>query len=334
MNNDPIEKSRLPQEQLWSIEYAEEMRRKAFYTGIPAYLDKGALLELIKRAWQWDKNAMIQYAIILQSERETKPEKGRTLNDFIIKYREEIVDDKGRLLNEPTVLRIPFWQLMKRLADLKYPYPANRIASSMMGGMGEDNEGNFIPYDRVEADKLSTYIKYSIDGGYRYQEFLADTILYRTGFPSRDGDFNQYFKLSDHLPNLSEDELTEAFDNYKICGLHGSSYCITRLSEGYFYGIGVQKDLVQAYVWAELSNVGYAKYLETLIDPDANIDLFVQKIHRNLNLYNQEVLTKIKAEITPEQLDEATEMLKKIGEQITWDYDKWASGRDPVPPMP
>lgn len=334
MSNDPIEKSHLPQEQLWNIEYAEEMREKAFYTGIPAYLDKEALLELIKHAWQWDKNAMIQYAIILQSERETRPEKGRSLNEFIAKYREEIVNDQGQILNEPPVLRAPFWNFMERLADLRYPEPAHNLVFREMGRKGVDDQDDFLPFSREETEKLIDYFKISIDGGYRNQSFFANLILFRTGFSSKDSNFNVYHKLIEHATDLSSEELEEALNAYEVCAKHGSSYCMTRLSEGYFYGIGLNKNLVYAYLWAELSNQGYANYIANLPDPDEYLDLFDQQRHHNLNIYNQEIFVEIKNQMTEEQLDEATEMLKEIREEITWDYDTWASGRDPVPPMP
>ena len=333
MNNDPIHKSTLPQDQLWSIEYAEEMQRKAFYIGIPKSLDKAALLELIKHAWQWDKNAMIQYARIVQNEREVRPGKGESLDEFIIRYRSEIVDAQGRLLNEPPVLRLPFWTFMQKLGDLGYPYPAGYLATRMMGESGKDKDGNLIPYNANAANKMLTYMRYSIAGGYREQEFLADTILFRTGYGSKDDDFNVYHRLPEHAPDLSSEELSEAMNAYKLCAEHGSSYCMTRLAEGYFYGIGLEKDSVQAYVWAELSNQGYAQYL-TSIQGQTRRNLFVEKMHRNLNQYNLEILDQIKAAMMPEQTELAANKLEEMSEGIVWDYDSWSDGRDPVPPMP
>ena len=333
MNNDPIHKSTLPQNQLWSIEYAEEMQRKAFNIGIPSSLDKAALLELIKHAWQWDKNAMIQYARIVQNEREVRPGKGESLDEFIIRYRSEIVDAQGRLLNEPPVLRLPFWQFMEKLAELGYPHPARRLASRGMGGEGEDTKGNFIPYNASFTNKMLTYIRCGLEGGYRNYKYFADMMLFRTGYPSKDRHFNAYHRLPEHAPDLSSEELSEAMDAYKLCAEHGSSYCMTRLAEGYFYGIGVEKDLMQAYIWAELSNQGYAQYLAS-IQGQVRQNLFEQKIHRNLNQYNLEILSLIKAEITPEQTELAANKLEEMGEDIVWDYDSWSDGRDPVPPMP
>lgn len=333
MKSDPVQTSNLPQSKIWGIEHAKEMQKKAFNIGIPSVLDEAALLELVKHAWQWDKNAMIQYARIVENERQISPSKGESLDDFIIQYEDKIVNNRGQLLNEPRVLRLPFEIFMEKLAELKYPYPANYLAARMMGQSGHDKQGNFIPYDSNKKEKMLRYIRYSIDGGYRNQGFLADTILFGTGYPSNNQHYQSLHKLAGHLPNLTQAELAEAINSYMPCASHGSGYCMTRLAEANFYGIGVEKNLEQSYAWAELSNQGYANYLESIKTQPAP-DLFEQHRHRIINNFNVDILEQISQEITQEQIEAALISKRKMEANITWDYEWWVRGRYPVAPIP
>ena len=53
----------LPQDKLWTVEYSWKMV-EAITPEIPQIEDETELIELIRHAWLWDKNAMIQYARI------------------------------------------------------------------------------------------------------------------------------------------------------------------------------------------------------------------------------------------------------------------------------
>jgi len=333
MSDPEIQISSLPQDQLWSIEYAEEMQKKAFNIGIPSVLDKTALLELIKHAWQWDKNAMIQYARIVENESHIKPSAGESLNDFIIQYRDKIVDSQGKLLNEPQVLRLPFWTFMELLADHKYPYPANRLAARMMGRGGYDEQGNLIPYTSDSLGKMLRYIRYSINGGYRNQGFLATTLLWGTGYRSNNPQYEALNRMTEHLNNLAPSELTEAVNGYRPCANHGSSYCMTRLAEAYYYGIGVRKNLELSYVWASLSNQGYLQYLAQ-IPMQTGKDLFEEHRNKTVDDFNANILKLIHEEMTQKQMDATADLKDELEEGIVWDYDEWVKGRDPVPPTP
>jgi hypothetical protein len=333
MNQNTIRLSELPSDELWSIEYAEEMQEKAFNIGIPMVSDKEALLELIIQAWQWDKNAMIQYARILQNEDEIPPSKGESLDDFIIEYRQQIVDRQGRLLNEPQVLRLPYRLLMVKLAELKYPYPANYVAVvKMMGESGYDEQGRLIPYSSDMRKTMLDYIRYSIDGGYRNQSFLADTILWGTGYESTNPQYQALNRLADPLPGLTASELTEALAAYRVCASHGSSYCMMRLAEAYYHGIGVEKNIEYAYVWSELSRQAYIHYLEWLEEQTAI--QFGQNNYKVIDSYNSSIMELIEKEISVTQLEAATALISDIKSTLMWDYETWGRRRDPVPPLP
>lgn len=329
-----IKPSSLPQQQLWTIEQAKNVLKDAYYIGIPRVEDKAALLALVKQAWQWDKNAMIQYVEILKSEMIYPPDEDESLGYFLRTYREQIVDNNGNLLNEPSILRLPYWDFMTALADAKYPYPANYMAVvGMLGNSGKDEQGNYLPYTRDDANQMATYIRYSIAGGYRSYEFLADTLLFRTGFGNRDKEYKYLNHLQDHVTDLSPDELREAINAYQVCANHGSSYCMMRLSEAYFNGIGLEKNLEQAYIWAKLSHQGYTLFLASTLtqDPPSH---WVQHMHKTIDSYNENILSQILQQISPVQLARAETIKQTIEDGLTWDYEVWVREHDPVLPMP
>ncbi|CAK7067818.1 hypothetical protein [Saezia sanguinis] len=333
MSNPEIQVSSLPQEQLWSIEYAAEMQKKAFNIGIPMVRDKDALLELIKHAWQWDKNAMIQYARIVDNESHIEPDEGESLDDFIMQYRDQIVDSQGKLLNEPQVLRLPLWNFLTLLGDHKYPYPANRLAARMMGESGYDDQGNLIPYTGETRAKMLNYIRYSINGGYRNQGFLATTLLWGTGYRSNNPQYDALNRMTEHFEGLTPTELADAVDGYRPCASHGSSYCMTRLAEAYYHGIGVQKNLELSYVWATLSHKGYLQFLEE-ISNQTSMNLHLEHMNKTIDDYNAEILALVRQEFTQKQIDAASDLYNELEEGIVWDYEEWVRGRDLIPPLP
>ncbi|RUS67393.1 hypothetical protein CUZ56_01338 [Saezia sanguinis] len=328
-----IKPSSLPQQQLWTIEHAQGVLENAYYIGIPRVEDKVALLALVRQAWQWDKNAMIQYVEILNSEMIYPPDEDESLDHFLITYREQIVGSNGDLLNEPPILRLPYWDFMQILASNKYPYPAKRLAGRMLGNSGKDEQNNYLPYSKEDASQMVNYLRYSIAGGYRSYEFLADTLLFRTGFGNRDEDHESLNRLQNHASDLSQEELLEAIEAYKVCATHGSSYCMMRLSEAYFNGIGFEKNLEQAYIWAKLSHQAYALFLEDALT-QAPPDLWVQHMYKTVDTYNEEILSQILQEINREQIELAEATKQAMETKLTWDYETWVRGRDPVPPMP
>lgn len=328
MDNKIIPSS-LPKEQLWTIEHAEAMQKKGYYLGIPSVQDKAALMALVKQAWQWDKNAMIFYARIIDEERIYPPDEDESFQYFLKTHRSQIVDAEGRLLNEPPVLRLDYAQLMRLLADQKHPYAANYLALSMIGSGGEDEQGNYIPHSREKNNEMLNYIRYSIEGGYRRQSFLANSLLFRTGFGFKNIS-NDYplVELKNHAEDLTQEELLEAMENYRFCSEHGSIYCMMRLSEAYYHGIAYEKDLEQAYAWGQLASQAYDYYLE-VFSPDLS-----DQSYKSVNAYNMNLLQNIKQEMTQLQIESAESIKKTIEPTLQWDYDTWASGRDPVPPMP
>ncbi|MCV5365542.1 hypothetical protein OFB70_26470, partial [Escherichia coli] len=68
-----IMKSTLLPDELLTIEESVKIKSRAY----PGYIaDKEALLRLVIHAWQWDKNAMVQYALILAEAKDQPEDRG------------------------------------------------------------------------------------------------------------------------------------------------------------------------------------------------------------------------------------------------------------------
>lgn len=325
-----VKLSTLSQCELWTIKYAEEIRKKAFQEGIPRVLDDESLLILIKQAWQWDKNAMIQYAKIIESEKLISPDYHESLSYFITRYSHELVDKKGYPLETPNIFQLPYRDFIKTLADYKYPTPASYMAVWLMGKNG-DTEGVYNILSKDDYESLIKYTKYSIEGGYKYYDLLANTILFQTGLSYKDVNRTQVNKLTDKIDGISENILKEALEAYKICAKHGSLFSMMKVVEFYYYGIVVEKDIELAYAWSQLVKKFYQEYYNKMAVDTKKI---VDNGQETLNKYNMELNTKIKNILTVEQIEDSLKLESKLNREIiTWDYAKWESQQASKPLM-
>jgi hypothetical protein len=329
--DDAIQLSPLPQGQLWNAKQAEDMLEKAFSTGIPHVRDEEALLLLVEHAWQWDKNAMIQYARIVQSEREIKPERAVSLSTFLRRNRHHLVNSEGRRLSEPAVLQLPYRQLIEKLANSGYPYPSHIEAIRLIGGAGVDSENEYkaLPPDMYQ--KMLRYIQYSIEGDYRNYDLLADTIFFKTGYPYKDYNHTQLNKLTEHAHNLSIDELKQATAAYETCAKAGSRYCIVRMQEIFLYGIGHPVDIEQSYLWGLRSAHAYQLWLEKPADKN---DLFKKMMEENLHQYSTELLETTQKDLTQEQQKRLRQVAEQTESDMNWDYATWVKTQNYAPPKP
>lgn len=311
MNNYIVKTSNLPINELWTIEQAEAVLDKAYQIGIPRVKDEQALLELVMQAYQWDKNAMLQYAKILQNEREIVPDKETSLATFLTKYSYELVDKQGRPLETPIILDLSYNELIETLANRQYAVPSSYMASLLMGTPEASN------------NKMISYIENSINGGYKHYDFLADTILFKTGYSFKDDNLTQLFTLKEYESTLSEDGVLKALKNYNICAVHGSQYCMVRLSESNFYGVGTNQDYKLAYAWSELANQSYLKLIK---NSNSKLDMIDQEIQSTINSYNCELFNQIKENLNNEEIEQANKLAEELKQTIvTWDYDKWSN---------
>lgn len=311
MDYNNVQLATRPQAQLWTLQQAETISKQAFDLWFIRVKDEKAMLTLVKQAFQWDKNAMLQYAKILDTIRNEEPEETEgmlTLGQFLIKYSHELVDNQGKRLDTPALFDLKYREFVKVLADKKYAIPSAYMSAWTMGSEAQRND-------------LIFYIKNSLNGGYKYQDFLADTIIWGTGYPYKNNNPELIYKLPEHLPNITDKELKEAITNYKVSAIHGDHYSMMRIAEFYYYGIGEQQDYLLALAWAELSNESYNYPLERITDKYS--DKIKEQATNNCDLA---LANQIKEKLTPEQQAQVKPLLEQLRTTIkTWDYDTWVN---------
>lgn len=345
-----IQTSTIPQNQLWSIYKAKDILKKSYFIGIPVVLDEKELLELVKHAYQWDKNAMIVYAQIVEAEYVSPPEiYSESFSYFLKKYHNQIVDQKGHILTKPKVLNfidngLNFQDFIKILADKKYVIPSSYMVQWMRWYPGtaikqiKNNNNEIItdniynPLSNEQSTDLLKYIQYSQEGGFRYYEMYADIILFKSAFSFKDEDNKVLNKVSDFTySEIEKDMLLQAVKSYQVCANHGSQYCMTRLSEIYYYGIGVEQNYPKAYVWAILSQEAYKKYIANKKLRTTDND----DINKIINHYNLELKTLLIHKLSIEELANIELLIENVKKNIvTWDYDNWLIKDDFVSPQP
>lgn len=313
-----VELSPLPQNELWTEEYAEEMLEKAYMIGIPYIKDKNVLLELVKQAYQWDKYAMIQYIKITRNQYEIEPDPEHSLELFIKSHKNQLVDIYGHQLTKPAILDLHEFDFMRVLADHGYLYPILYV----------------IYFDHtLEHNKRITYMRNVVKQNEAYHLILAHSILFnqRSGY-KKNTKFSDIIKpLPEFIPTLINSELTEAISYFEQSAKHGDLYCLVRLVEAYFYGIGKNKNLKKALAWSELVNQAYSNYKTSTrmeSNPQDNKD------NDELYHYNQTLVQQIKQHLTPEDIKHSEIELTAIQQNIKWDYDKWIKSFPSPPPQP
>lgn len=329
-----IQKSTLPQNELWQGFDSDKILDRAYNIGISQVKDERALLELVKHAYQWDKNAMIAYVRIMDSEDDIPPEKGLSLDDFLSKYHDKIVDKQGNILSKPRIFNLINHQLyfddfMRLLADQGYARSSSYVADSMVGELLiKEISELYLPMPESKLQKMIEYIHNSIRGGYKNYNFLADILLFKTGLSFKDVNRHLLYKMTDIVAgSIPQQQLKEAFDNYKIAAEHGSFYAMMRVGEAYLYGVGVEQNKSLAYAWVILAKEAYKKDF-TNKEPD-NIDKkfgdYIQQLSQQL-LHHELSIKEI-----ADQSKIQDDLQKTI---ITWDYDGWGEKYDLAPPQP
>ncbi|WP_373239245.1 hypothetical protein [Kluyvera ascorbata] len=314
----------LPQEKLWTIEYSWKMV-EAVTPEIPQIEDEKDLLELICHAWLWDKNAMIQYARIQKEIGDDN-----ILDDFIRSNVHRIVDYNNRPLRRPEIFNMNYSEFITRLADLQYPLASRLAANGLLWSAGE-TDFIFNPLKPEARKRLIRYTHYAIKGGYHIHSYLADYILFNSGFAFKDSNNKRLNTLMDRDNNLTDQELEESFSAYKISGIHGSQYAQIRLSEFYFYGVSVKQDLELAYAWSLVANNTFI-----LFNKEGYNKNMQEKYKASVyNEYNSNLMNLIPLEMTKGEIDKSIKLASEIKETIVQsNYFSWESSLDTIPPAP
>ena len=259
----------LPEEKWWDIDTAEKIRGESygFLNGID---DDEKFLLLLKQAFMGDKNALLQVAITRLEDDEvvSRPDfygegSESRVSQFIKKYRKQLVTDDGILLTEPTLLKNDPWAMIKQMADSGHPessfhYLLRRIIDSII-------------YRKLTDEERQTglHLLENLVGTKRYSRLAhhisGDFILFDNGEGTYYGtvaDPSRLKSIKERRKGLTEAEEAKAIEMYQVCAMDGELACATHLAEAYAYGIGVEKDRVQAYAWARVVNFVHYPFLE------------------------------------------------------------------------
>ncbi|EAA7243180.1 hypothetical protein BVD23_10345 [Salmonella enterica] len=315
----------LPQDKLWTVEYSWKMA-EAITPEIPQIEDEAELIELIRHAWMWDKNAMIQYARIQKEVGDDD-----VLDNFIRSNAQRLVSYDGLSLRRPDVFNMNYSEFITRLADLQYPLASRLAANGLLWSAGETGS-TFNPLAQEARKRLICYTRYAIKGGYHIHSYLADYILFSSGFAYKDSNNKQLNSLENRMDNLTREELEESFAAYKVSGIHGSQYAQIRLSEFYFYGVGVERDITMAYAWSMIANDSFIYFNKEGYKSHAS-----EKYKENiLNEYNHvNLMNLIPLQMTKIEIERSVALASKIKETLVEDdYYSWEVQMDAVPPAP
>ncbi|MCX8617918.1 sel1 repeat family protein [Gilliamella sp. B2923] len=329
--------STIPENQLLRIDEAKKLYESAFDDGVyygVIYPEK--LIKFLKHAWQWDKNAMPYYYKLL-GWKDFYDERGKedgimmSFDEFMRKYRDQIVDSAGNPLVEPIVFKNVEMRgyLWDKFADLKYPYFAYRKSYSY-APRWFDEQGMMPPSTDEQLEKSIEYLNYAIEGGYHCYEALTARILFQEGEHYKDQKYEQLNKLTEYRSTLKVEDLKQAIDYAQLMAEHSSIIGILRMTEAYFYGLGREQDPVKAYAWSLLSD--YAK--QKIIEIGNNFAWDAEQLPPVWE-YNKEIQNRLEQMLTLTEKQAALDYLETLKTKVvTWNYNKWRKQIDDFHPKP
>ena len=328
--------STIPESQLLRIEEAEKLYRQAFHDGFNGVLSPKALVQLIKHAWQWDKNAMFYYYNILRKHElyDKEAEGGEvtmSFTEFMKKYRDQLVDNNGKPLIEPVVFKDEDMEiyLRKKFADLKYPKFAHQ-KGWYFSPCETDNNDEYLPCSDEQLEESIKYFNYALEGGYRCYENLTARMLFQQGHHYKDKKYKKINKLTEYRKSLTPENLKLAIDYAEIMAEHSSIIGILRVTEAYLYGLGREQDPVKAYAWSLLND--YAR--QKLIELDNNLAWDYYQLPPVWE-YNEQIQTRLKQNLSPLQKQAAQKELAGLKTKtIDWNYNRWEEQIDDFHPKP
>ncbi|WP_392561459.1 hypothetical protein RHO12_09955 [Orbus sturtevantii] len=326
--------SSMPENALWRIEQAKQMNERAYTTVFDAIDDENTMIELVKHAWQWDKNAMMHYSSIKSRKdiRGDKPDDMLYFDEFMQKYQSKFLDDNGNRLIEPSIFNQPnAWSYMRdSFAELKYPYASYRMAWVWGGVSGYDSDGIARPLEDKNIENSIKYLNYAMEGGYRKHEMLATWTLFAIQSNFKNEKRTEIIPLSEYRPLLPSECLIVAIDHYQIAAQHSSLFGILRVAEAYLYGIGREQSWVKAYAWSQLLDYAYQKLVQR------NSPLDWKKYEGDIIIqYNLPLSKRLARTLTDAQQLESKKIFGELKNTIiSWDHEIWSEGIDDFYPKP
>ncbi|MCO6524153.1 MAG: hypothetical protein J6562_03920 [Candidatus Schmidhempelia sp.] len=328
--------STIPKNQLLRIDEAKKLYDSAFDSDIfYAVVNPEKLIEFIKHAWQWDKNAMPHYYTLLHwhdlYDVNEKEEGMMSFTEFMNKYRNQLVDEEGNPLVEPEIYKSLDLNryLSDKLADLKYPY----FAYNKGWGIGfcwYDEKGIARPCSDEKLEKSIEYLNYAIEGGYHCYEDLIARMLFQQGDHYKDEKNTQLNKLIEYRKSLLLEDLRQPIDYAELMAEHSSIIGILRVTEAYLYGLGREHDEVKAYAWSLLLDYTRQKVTEQ----GNNLAWDFYKFPPVWE-YNKEIQIRLERSLNLSQRQKAQDYLSKLKTKIIdWDYNQWREQIDDFTPQP
>lgn len=322
-----IIKSTLFQHELWTIEESRKLKNRAY----PGYIaDKDAFLQLIIHAWQWDKNAMVQYALVLAEAKDQPADRDAEgkINNFLFEYKNRITDSHGKTLVVPELLHYPPDFIIKTLADAGYPLASNYMRGKLLPEIDRSSL-EFLPLSQEKRNQSIFYTRNAIKGGYKLGLLLNDYILFPAGVRYCDMNYSKIVKMSDRLNSLPSDSWGTIINEFECHAWQGASYAMVRMCEAYLYGTGVKPFDEMAYAWCKLADKSFAKYQQ-----GEQHDWRAEQKERTINNYNKSLSQIIRKRIGLESKT-ADFLYEQLNAKVLdWDYQKWVSILTRVQPLP
>ncbi len=323
--------SSLPQNKLWTIRQAKIIKNKITPDGHHQIENNEALLELIKHAYQWDKNAMTAYAEYLDhvTELDSKHHDKKNLDVFLQKNASLIVDEDRNQLKRPDIFDDTHL-LYKKMAEAGYPW------ASLKEGIAIRPKGGAVSLSPEERKKKIIYLSNALKGGFHSaHELIADAILISAGEDCSGPAFNNLNLLNPHQSGINSAGIQQALNEYKITALHGNSYGMLRLAESYYYGVGVKKNINEAYLWGQMAIFAFNEYQHREEAAFQKNKSYIWYREQMINVATRNILKEIQQELTEKEWSALNKTANThLAEMITWDYYEWQDGIDPVLPKP
>jgi len=204
----------------WSMEYAQQLLEKCAH--IPhGVLNDDIYREIVTQKDRGDPNATYAYATLLL--------------DYSIGNRTNTYNPNGRQEG---------FQLMWELAQKNHPYACEYIAATDISDLNKYIEIDGQPL--LEA--LLRCSKIAAEHGLNNHPLYANILLFQLR-----KDKAGRLLLTDSTELNNKELVQAAVQNYSQCAFdNGRSYCLGRMAEAYYHGIGVEKNLYAATAWARL----------------------------------------------------------------------------------
>ena len=210
----------LPSSSYWSMEHAQQLLQECAHVSYGITND-AIYRQILAQKDAGDPNAAYVYAILLL--------------DYAIGTHSNTYNPNAEAEG---------YHLMWTLAQADHPY-----ACEYIGAMGLTYLNQYIRLSKPELlQEQIRCLRVALRNGLKPYSSYANILLFQL---NKDNSGRLLLTESTELTN--EALVRDAVHYYSLCALEeGRSYCLGRMVEAYYHGIGVQKDLSAAAAWARV----------------------------------------------------------------------------------